>query len=205
LAILALLAPFQSKPGNHAPSVVVYVAAEGDSRLAAVSQAITFWNQTLSGLHLSPAFQPARIVVSPRLTRTLQTYATRISKDGWKDDAEYGPGAPGLMPPPEVTDLSGDVLVLLSTQPILSFAWPLGAGRYFVTIRSGTIPPLNTVSARRNVVAHELGHTLGLMHNQEPGTLMCASCEMTLPASARSLFLPLTQDDRTRLMETHDR
>lgn len=191
-----LAAPLRpGTPEGQARRVVVYTANEHDQRLEAVGQAAAFWNQTLSTLTLPQAFLEPRVVVSARETRTLQTYATRVSKDGWKDDAEYAPGTAALAPPPEVTSLSGDVLVLLSTQPILSFAWPIGAGRYLVTIRSDAVPPLNTPSARRNVLAHEFGHTLGLRHNDEPTNLMCASCEMTVSRSQGSSFLPLRPED----------
>ena len=124
----------------------------------------------------------------------------RVSGDGWR----LGAGAEGLEPPPAVTSLGGDIIVLLSTQRILSFAWPIGdPARYLVAIRTDRIPPLDGPGAARNVAAHELGHTLGLTHRNEAGTLMCGSCEMTL--ATPGAFLPLAADDLAKLLTLYSR
>jgi hypothetical protein len=57
----------------------------------------------------------------------------------------------------------------------------------------------------RNAVAHELGHVLGLPHNDDPSTLMCgrpAPCRPTAFASDTDHFFPLTADDERELRET---
>ena len=112
-------------------------------------------------------------------------------------------GAIGLEPPEAVIAVRGDIVLLLSTERILSFAWPIdGPSRFLVAVRSDRISPLNDPSTARNVIAHELGHTLGLTHNTQPGTLMCGSCELGMPGEATG-FLPLTDDERARLRELH--
>ena len=101
-----------------------------------------------------------------------------------------------------MTSLGGDLIVLLSAQRILSFAWPIGdPARYLVAIRTDRIPPLDGPGTARNVAAHELGHTLGLTHHDGAGTLMCGSCDMSV--AEPGAFLPLTAADRARLSELH--
>ena len=51
----------------------------------------------------------------------------------------------------------------------------------------------------RNVIAHELGHTLGLTHNGNTPTLMCGPCQHTVYRSNERRFFPLTPAERERL------
>ena len=53
------------------------------------------------------------------------------------------------------------------------------------------------------VVAHELGHVLGLEHNAESHTLMCGPCQPLTAEPDETGFLPLTESDRTRLLELY--
>ena len=55
----------------------------------------------------------------------------------------------------------------------------------------------------RNVIAHELGHALGLDHNGDATLLMCgrpASCRPGDFQSDTPRFFPLSADERNRLL-----
>jgi hypothetical protein len=200
LGLLLSAVPRGEEP--RARSVAVLSADASDPRIAATRRAVRFWNETLAAMRLTPRFAEPVLLVVPETLEAVETYARLISLDQRRLFA----GAAGPPAPSALTDLPGDVLVLLSTQRIVSFAWPLaGAGgegvhRYFLAIRTDRVPPLANPGVTHNVIAHELGHTLGLTHNGTPTMLMCGACETEFDPT---VFLPLTPLDRSRLLELH--
>ena len=98
-----------------------------------------------------------------------------------------------------------DIVIALSQTDLISFSvrWRAGS-RGVVGIRRSDIPPLSLPNTVRNVVAHELGHVLGLDHNHDATTLMCgrpASCRPADFASDTVRFFPLTAADERHLQE----
>ena len=87
----------------------------------------------------------------------------------------------------------------------MSFAWPLASStRFFVAISADAQSPPHHATTLRNVVAHELGHTLGLVHNGDPAALMCGPCRSPFTGfDEGQRFLPLTPMDHTRLRELY--
>ena len=183
--------------------VVIVAPDAGDERVTETREAVEYWNRTLANLRIEVRFREADVVVASE-NRALENYARQISQRGGR--VPRGPA--GLQPPSELTDLQADVVVLLSRQPLMPFAWPLPsvAGStsttgYFVAIRAVVPQRPGDTKVLRNVIAHELGHTLGLIHNRATATLMCGPCSSSAAEDNLQEWLPLTGNDRARLRE----
>lgn len=201
LALFALL----SAPGGAAASapdehrVVIVAYDTNDVRLPMALDAIAFWNDVLAELDLNVRLVEEIHVASP-VTRALENYARSISQRAGR--LRGGPGEPDA--PAEVTDFGVEAVLLLSRQDLMSFAWPLPRRPgHFVAIEEDRAAMAVNPNIARNVIAHELGHTLGLRHNRDPTTLMCGPCRTHELAVDRPEYMRLTERDRRRLVERH--
>ena len=180
--------------------VVIVAPSADDPRIAQTREAIEFWNRTLSELGLARRLRAAEPVIGSPDARAIETFARFLSQRGGR----VPKGAFGPQPPAVLADFGGDVIVLLSRQPLLPFAWPLvGSPNYFVAIRMPEPARPNDDRVLRNVIAHELGHTLGLTHHRTSITLMCGPCSSIAAADDKLEWLPLTNLDRDRLRALH--
>ena len=98
----------------------------------------------------------------------------------------------------------GKMVVVLSDGVFVSHAGrsPDGQGAV-VMIRTDRVPPLSMPNVARNVIAHELGHAIGLGHNSDPAMLMCgrpAPCRPDVFASSTPRYFPLSSADRANLL-----
>ena len=180
--------------------VMIFVPTEQDERLAPTRDALAFWNSTLSELRLSARLTEAAVVVASPLTRTFENYAQQL----WRQAGRLTSGQPGPRAPRQLHGVDADIVLFLSAQRLMSFAWPVDQSeRYFVAIGTRPNDPVANPVATHNVIAHELGHALGLTHNGDATALMCSPCRSTFVGGHADRFLPLTPADRARLHELY--
>ncbi len=180
--------------------VVIFSPDESDRRLASTRGAIGFWNRTLLDLKLRVRLIEVNVVHNSPMMRPLENYARRISQGaGRLEPFDAEPNVPA-----ELIKLDGDIVILLSKQRLMSFAWPFGeSGKYFIAIRSDFEKTMNQASLLQNVVAHELGHALGLTHNSDTTTLMCGPCRTSALSFEERGFFRLLPQDQARLLSLY--
>jgi Matrixin len=105
---------------------------------------------------------------------------------------------------PALQGLPGDITIFLAESEFVSFTGPFDANsKRVIGIRGIKFPPMNLPNVARNVIAHELGHAIGLGHNSDRTMLMCgrpAPCRPALFRSDQPRLFPLTDDKRRRLI-----
>lgn len=191
-ALLASTAHAQFGVPWRKPPAIVVIAAEGDPRIALVDEAITHWNRVLEEVG-----SPFRL---PAATRSEIPIPEQALRDTSADViARRFP----LQLPQALRGLPGDLTILLAQSGFVSFAGPFDPdGKRVIGIRGNDTGPFTLPNVARNVIAHELGHAIGLGHNADPAMLMCgrpAPCRPTVFASERPHFFPLTDGERAAL------
>lgn len=185
-------------------SVVVLAPSADDDRIEPARAAIAFWNARLEELGVETRLGGPRVIVASPALRTVENYARSVAQRGVRlPGGEAEPDAPARL-----TGLGADIVVLLSRQDILSYTWPLpriDPLRHLVVIRLARGLDRGDAMVSRHVVAHELGHALGLLHNESPHTLMCGPCQPLTSEPDETGFLPLTDFERERLVALHGR
>jgi hypothetical protein len=97
----------------------------------------------------------------------------------------------------------GKIVVNLSDGEFISNARRSADGRSaVVNIRNTRGPPMSLPNVPRNVIAHELGHAIGLRHNSDPAMLMCGRPAPCRPGVFAHYF-PLSAGDRASLLSMY--
>lgn len=172
---------------------VVLVAPESDPRLQVAREAVDFWNRTFA--ELGTPFRLGPVVHTKDTVSIDDLQALSMQVEGrWKP----------VVLPKRIRNMPGDLIVVLSEGDFVSFAArSLSGTKVVVGIKSHRIYPLTLPNVMRNVIAHELGHAIGLRHNDDPTTLMCGRPSPCRPVAFRSQperFFPLTEAEKARLI-----
>jgi hypothetical protein len=176
------------------PSITA-VAGEGDPQLPAIHQARNFWNAELSKIRTLFSLGPVKYMTGDLRVKDFRRPFT--ARD---------------LPEP-LRAIDGDIIVALSDGPFEAFTnvWisPLKVLIQFQSddtypMTSPNTWPMTTPNTAPNIVAHELGHAIGLPHNANPTALMCGLAETRCTRNYPNQgFLPLTASDEARLAELY--
>ena len=174
--------------------MLVLIAPENDARIPVAREAVDFWNRTFAELGTPFRLGPMMPITAAVRVDVLQDLSARV----------VGRGEPVDFPA-SVQNLPGNMVMVLSDGDFVSFAARSSSSRkVIIGIRSDRLPPLTLSNVARSVIAHELGHAIGLGHNDDPTKLMCgrpASCRPSLFESQEAKFFPLT--DREKALRLH--
>jgi hypothetical protein len=172
------------------------VGDASDPRIPFAREAIAFWNIELLRLGRRTHFDSATI-----RTDSIPDELLRAASG----EAVFGFGRATSRLLDTLAREPADIVIALSRADLISFSvrWREGS-RGVVGIRRSDIPPLSLPNTVGNVIAHEIGHVLGLDHNGDSTMLMCgrpAPCRPAVFASERARFFPLTAADDRWLRE----
>jgi hypothetical protein len=181
-------------PWTKVPAVVVIGANANDARVPLVQDAVAFWNRSFAELGSAFRLGPVTRAAGTVPVDELRALSDRVlSRTG-----------PTQFLPESIRDVPGDLIVALSDGDFVSFCmrWS-NLGEALVAIKNDRFWPLSLPNVARNVIAHEIGHAIGLGHNNDATTLMCgrpATCRPDAFQSPTEHYFPLTDTEKALLL-----
>lgn len=177
------------------PSISIFASSADDTRVQLVKDAVEFWNWQISNsgspFRLGSIKQTSEMVPDDYLIQLSNTVTE---------------GTPCPSEPALVSGNSEDILVILSNANFVSFSYFNNNGKCIVAIRNCSVYPFNTTNVARNLIAHELGHAIGLRHNNDPMKLMCGRPAKCRPPDFKcdcEKYFPVTDEEREFILNLY--